>query len=88
MTELKKIFYIALFTFLGFIAQFLLHALIEIGYIKLLLTRYDIFGFGLEFSTWFVIHNVLTVILLTLGLAIGFLQGKYWWKRLYEQKNY
>jgi len=51
--KFKKILYIFLFILFGLLAQFLLHAVIEIAYIKLLLTNYEVFGFGLLFSTWF-----------------------------------
>jgi len=82
---LKKIVYITLFTIFGITLQFLAHALVEIVYIKLLLTQYDIFGLDLPFSTWFTIHTVFTVIFFIVGVVAGFSQGKYWWKRLYEE---
>lgn len=83
----KKVLYITLFTFLGFLVQLLVHAVIEMVYIKLLLTRYDTFGLGLPFSTWFLVHNVFTLVLLALGVVVGFWQGIYWWKRLYGESS-
>ena len=85
MTSPKKIFYVFSFTILGILTQFFLHAIIEILYIKLLLTNYGVFGLGFEFATWFTIHAVFAVILFVVGIAVGFWQGMYWWKRIYEK---
>ena len=86
MISPKKVIYIVRFVLLGILAQFLVHAIIEIVYIKLLLTQYTVFGFGFEFSTWFTIHTVFAVTLLVLGVGVGFLQGVYWWKRIYVSR--
>ena len=85
MTSPKKIVYIILFALLGILAQFLVHSIIEIVYIKLLLTNYGVFGLGFEFATWFTIHAVFAVFLLVFGIIVGFLQGVYWWKKIYEK---
>ena len=82
---MKKIVYIILFVFLGVLAQFLLHALIEIPYINLLLHDFEKFGFGLSWGSWELIHHVGTVVLLLAGVLLGFWQGKYWWHKLYEK---
>lgn len=81
----KKILYIALFTLLGVLVQFFIHAVVEIVYIKLLLSHYEPFGLGFEFATWFTIHTIYTGVLLLLGIGVGFWQGLYWWPRLYER---
>lgn len=79
----KKWFYITSFIFLGILVQFLVHAVIEIIYTGLLLKKYEIFGFGLSFDTWFEIHAIFAVALFIAGIIIGFRQGVYWWKRIY-----
>lgn len=84
MAFMKKIVYIFLFTLLGVLAQFILHALLETWYIGLLLENFPRYGFGMLWDTWVLIHNVGTVILLVAGLSVGFRQGNYWWKRIYE----
>ena len=76
MTSPKKMVYIVLFVLLGVLVQFLVHAIIEITYIKLLLTNYAVFGLGFEFATWFTVHTVFSVSLFILGTAVGFWQGK------------
>jgi hypothetical protein len=83
---MKKTIYIILFTFLGILLQFLVHAGIEIWYIGLLTGNFSRYGFGLSWSQWFIIHHIATVILFLLGTLFGFLQGKYWWQRIYEKR--
>lgn len=80
---MKKAFYIVAFVFLGFLLQLLLHGIIEQIYIKLLISDFIKFGFGLNWGNWYLIHRVFTVVLLVGGLAFGYCQGKYWWPRLY-----
>lgn len=80
---MKKILYIFTFTVLGILVQFLIHSIVEIIYISLLVTKFEIFGLGLTFAAWFTIHNIFTVVLFVLGAGLGYRQGTYWWKRLY-----
>lgn len=83
----KKYFYIISFAFFGFLLQFLVHGLIETWYIGLLLSDFPKYGFGLSWDRWFLIHHILTVILLIAGVVSGFFGGKFWWKKLYEDKK-
>lgn len=82
---MKRIIYIALFTFLGIILQFMAHALIEIWYIGLLLADFPKYGFGLSWQAWFNIHAVSTVLFLLVGTWIGRKEGIYWWRKIYEE---
>jgi len=84
---MKKTIYIILFTFLGILLQLLVHALVEIWYINLLNADFSRYSLGFSWSQWFLIHHVLTVVLLILGALFGFWQGKFWWPRLYERKQ-
>lgn len=83
---MKKISYITLFIFLGVLISFLVHAMIEIPIIMLLVSDFEKWGFGLSWDVWEVIHIVGAVILLILGIVIGFLQGRRWWGVLYTNK--
>lgn len=82
---MKKIIYIILFTFLGILLQFLIHGLVEIWYIGLLTSNFSRYGLGFSWPQWFLIHHILTVILFLAGALLGFWQGKFWWRRLYEK---
>ncbi|KPJ71321.1 hypothetical protein AMJ50_02400 [Parcubacteria bacterium DG_74_3] len=81
---MKKTIYIAAFTFLGILLQFLIHALVEIWYIGLLTQDFSRYSWGFSWSQWFLIHHIGTVILLVAGIFFGFWQGKFWWHRIYE----
>ena len=83
----KKAIYITAFTALGILLQFLVHAGVEIWYIGLLLADFPKYGFGFSWNTWVVIHHVGTVILFAAGVLTGFWQGKYWWRKIYEEQS-
>ncbi|OGF73205.1 hypothetical protein A2W54_01755 [Candidatus Giovannonibacteria bacterium RIFCSPHIGHO2_02_43_13] len=82
---MKRLFYIASFIFLGILLQFLAHALIEVWYIGLLLSDFQRYGFGFTWSTWVLIHNVLTAVFFAAGAWIGYKEGVYWWQKIYEE---
>lgn len=84
---MKKIIYIICFTFLGVLLQFLIHAGIEVLYIKLLLSDFQKYSLGFSWNQWLTIHFIATIILLVIGVLFGFWQGRYWWKRLYGNKK-
>jgi len=83
---MKKVTYITLFTLLGILINFLVHALIEIPVIALLLSDFEKWGLGFSWETWVMIHNIGTVILLLAGIIIGFRQGRHWWEVIYIRK--
>ncbi len=83
----KKTIYAILFTVLGIIISFLVHAVIEIWYIGLLISDFGKYGFGLAWPFWYFIHSVLTILLFVTGAAFGYTQGKYWWRILYESNK-
>ncbi len=84
---MKKNFYLAAFTFLGFLCQFLIHAVLEIWYIKLLLLDFNRYGFGWSWTTWYHIHATATWVLIILGLVLGYVLGKYGWGKVYESSR-
>lgn len=82
---MKRTIYIVLFSVLGIILQLLAHALIEMWYINLLLADFPRYGFGLTWETWVLIHNILTVVFFVAGAWIGYKEGIYWWRKIYEE---
>ncbi len=84
---MKKIIYIICFTILGVIAQFLVHAVIEILFINLLLSNFQKYSLRFPWDQWLVVHYVGTIVLLIAGILLGFWQGIYWWKRIYKNKK-
>jgi len=84
---MKRTIYITAFTFLGILIQFLIHGLIEIWYIGLLISNFSKYGLGLSWSQWFLIHHLATVTLFIIGALFGFLQGKFWWEKIYGKSK-
>lgn len=76
---MKKVWYITLFTLLGILLGFLLHALIEIPVIFLLVSDFERWGMGFSWGIWEMIHTIGALALLILGAVIGFRQGQHWW---------
>lgn len=85
---MKRVIYIAAFTFLGVLVQFIVHALIETWYIGLLLADFPRYGLGFTWETWERIHHVLSGVLLLAGALLGFSSGRFWWRRIYVEKRY
>ena len=77
--------YILAFTVFGILVQFCIYALLEIWYIGLLLHNFPRYGFGLSWQAWFWIHGVYAVVFLLAGALLGYFQGRYWWRRIYEE---
>lgn len=85
---MKKHIYYLSFTALGALFGFLIHAVVELYYIKLLLQDFDNYGFGWTWETWEQIHTYGTL-LLVIGFGLfGYRQGKRWWRILYVEKKY
>ena len=84
---MKRTIYITLFTFLGVLLQFLVHAGIEIPVISLLLNDFEAFGLGLTWNQWVMIHNIGTIVFFAAGAVGGFLLGRYWWRVIYIEKR-
>ena len=83
--KIKKIIYITLFTFFGSLLQLIVHGLVENWYINLLLSDFTKYSLGFSWTDWFVIHHVVTVILFVGGALFGVWQGKYWWRKIYQE---
>ncbi|MFH1111713.1 MAG: hypothetical protein V1712_01425 [Patescibacteria group bacterium] len=84
---MKRFFYLVAFTFLGLLCQFVVHALVEIWYIDLLVKNFSRYGFGWSWNTWYIIHDVITWVLVLVGLLFGYWQGRHWWVRLYDEQG-
>lgn len=83
----RKIYYL-LFTVLGAMIGFGIHAVIEMIYIKLLLRDFSAYSLGLTWAQWELVHAVAVPALTLLFGYLGYLQGVKWWRILYIQKKY
>lgn len=77
----KKTIYILLFVVLGVIVSGLLHAGVEIAFMKLLIRDFD--KYGLSWYTWQIVHAIGSITILSLGIFVGYKQGRYWWDVVY-----
>lgn len=80
---MKRAVYIGLFTLLGVLVSFLVHAVLEISIIYLLVADFATYNLGLSWSQWLVVHQWSSWLLLIIGIGIGLWQGVYWWEVLY-----
>lgn len=87
MLKLKKIIYVALFTALGMLVSFILHALAEIWYIGLLALNFKKYSMGLSWANLYLAHYVFSLLFLLLGFLGGFFQGLFWWQVLHSKKG-
>lgn len=84
---MKKFVYISAFVFLGILASFLIHAVVEITIIKLIVSNLDRWGIWLPWGSWLLIHYTGSIVLLLLGIFFGYKQGKHWWRVIYVEKK-
>lgn len=66
---------------------FLVHALVEIWFIGRLTAVFAHYSLGYSWGEWFTIHKYFSIILFVLGALTGYIQGKYWWRVVYDQKR-
>ena len=83
---MKKVVYISLFVLLGIILQFIVHALIEMGVIKLLTLDFEKYGLGLSWEGWYLVHHIGTVVLIVAGILFGLWAGFWGWKKRYNKE--
>ena len=80
---MKKTIYISAFTTLGILLGVLVHALIEMFYIKLLLANFTTFSFGLDVNSLQQFGAFFAVIIIAVCGFWGYSAGKYWWRQIY-----
>ena len=81
---MKRKIYITAFTFLGILVGIIAHVLVAAWYAELLFQNFERWSFGIPWSAWPAIHNISFAIVLFAGAFAGFMQGKHWWRQIYE----
>ena len=81
-TNLKKAVYLIAATVLGVLLSFLVHALIEINYLKVAADQ----NIAVVFSNSCALPSWLNISLWILGAVGGFWLGRFWWRKIYVQK--
>ncbi len=88
MFQFKRVIYVTAFTILGVLFQFLIHGLVETWYVNLLVKDYAAYGLGLSWNDWYLIHDIIAIVLALTGLVAGPIMGRYWWKQIYVLKRW
>jgi uncharacterized membrane protein YgaE (UPF0421/DUF939 family) len=81
-TNLKKAVYLLASTILGLLLSFLVHALIEINYLKVAADQ----NIAVAFSNGCALSPWLNISLWVLGAVGGFFLGRFWWRKIYIEK--
>lgn len=81
-TKLKQAVYLTAATILGVLLSFIMHALIEINYLRLAFER----GLNVMFYNGCALPPILSLGLLLLGAVGGFLLGRFWWRWVYVDR--
>jgi hypothetical protein len=84
--NIKKTIYILLTVVLGLILSFILHAVIEVCYIKHLLGR-GILPEPSSLTHQCYLPSALQIILLLAGLLGGYFLGRFWWRKVYIERR-
>lgn len=81
-TKIKKAIYLFVTTVLGVMISFLVHAFIEIVYLRWAESR----GVVVDFYNNCALSPVLQNSILLLGIVGGFLLGRVWWRKVYVER--
>ncbi|MEK7576693.1 MAG: hypothetical protein AAB482_03275 [Patescibacteria group bacterium] len=88
MKLVKRRFYLFCTIILGVLLLSIVHAIVEMWYINLLVSDFDMYGFRLSWSQWFLVHNVLSVALWIFGAWFGYWLGIRWWQIVYVERRH
>lgn len=68
----KRNLEMAIYILFGVAIQQLVHHLAERWYIDRLIEDFERYGFGWSWDTWFLIHHVMSLVLLVIGIWLGY----------------
>lgn len=85
---MKKFIYITLSIILGILLSFILHALIEIIYLKIAMAG----GLTVQWTSLFgkascSLPLIVQILLLSGGIFTGYFLGNYWWQLIYIKRK-
>jgi hypothetical protein len=81
-SQLKKAIYLSASTILGVLLSFIVHAFIEIRYLRWAESH----GRSVIFYGGCALPPALRIALLLLGIVGGFLLGRFWWRKVYIER--
>ena len=83
MMKFKRPFYIFCFMVLVAMLGFLFEAAFRFLYLRLLVSDFKSYSFGLNAHEWVIIDLSFRYVCMLIGAAIGYRYGVYWWRKLY-----
>jgi len=81
--RIKHAVYLFASIILGVLLSFIAHGLIEIGYLRWAESH----GLIVPFSCSCTLLPAFRIALLALGVVGGFLLGRFWWRKVYDEKS-
>ena len=85
---MKRIFYIALFAFLGVLVATLAHAAIEIPFLAWMSDELELRRTHWLTENWYMLHAIGGKLLWLGGAVGGYIAGRKFWHILYVEKRY
>jgi hypothetical protein len=84
---MKKVFYIGMFMILGVLLSTLVHVALEFPALASISRNLSEGGESWLWNHWWLFHDIGGMVLLIVGLVLGFLAGKKYWRIVYVKKN-
>lgn len=81
-SKLKKTIYIIASIFLGFLLSVIFHSVLEMIYISQSLKN----NRSILFYGSCSLHPVIQILIIIAGVSLGYLFGKYWWRKIYIER--
>ncbi len=85
---MKKKIYIILSTFLFLLLGTLFVFLVEFLVIKIMISDFDKYSFGLTWSTLMLVRNIFSILVFVVFSILGYFVGQKWWNYVYVDKKY
>ncbi len=86
-SRLKGVLYVACATLLGVLVTTIIHGVVELGVIALLVSDFDTYGLGFSWETWYLLHHILSLLLMVIGIIGGYVAGVLSYRYIYEQHH-
>jgi len=84
---MKRIIYIAAFTFLGLLVATFVHGIIELPLLRLMTNNFEQWGDSFLWQNWQLIHAVGGGVLWLAGLGFGLWGGVRYWRIVYSEQK-
>ncbi len=77
---MKRILYIVVASFLGFLMATIIHGIVELFALRLIFGQPELYADTFWWREWDFIHNLGSTLLWLSGIAVGAYLGAQWWE--------